>query len=552
MGIEGLLDAWERLEGVPEKATLLLLGDGQLREQLVERAGRPQLAGRVRVLGRVSEEQLIDAYRCADVALVPSLAFEGFGLVVLEAAACGTPSIVTDVGGLPEVAGPLDASLVVPAGNTGALSARIEAAAAGVLPSRAATRAYAERYDWPKVAARHRALYARLAACRRDERTRVVFLDHVARLSGGEIALLRLLPRLRGVNAHVILAEDGPFANRLQQAGISVEVLALDAAARELRKDSVGLGAAGLAGAPGTLAYVARLAWRLRALRPDVVHTNSLKAGVYGTLAARAAGVPAIWHVRDRISEDYLPASAARVLRWLIARLPRGVIVNSRATLDTLGPGGAGAWREVLADTVLAPGLAPQPRSEIATFGMVGRLAPWKGQDLFLRAFARAFPDDQARAVIVGSAMFGEEDYQRGLGALASELGIERHVEFRGFREDVWSELAGFDVLVHASRAPEPFGQVVLEGMAAGLPVIAPDEGGPATMIADGHSGVLYKSRDVNALASAMRSLHDAPERRVELGTSARRAAAAYHPDLAAARLEELYARLASSSPRTR
>ena len=548
MGIDNLLDAWEHLEGLPGGSTLLLLGDGQLREQLSERASRPPLAGRVRVLGRVSDEELIDAYRCADVAIVPSVAFEGFGLVVLEAAACGTPSIVSDVGGLPEVAGPLESSLVVPAGDTDALARRIQAGARGALPSRAATRSYAERFDWPKVAERHRKLYAQLATGKRDERTRVVFLDHVARLSGGEIALLRVLPHLRGVNAHVILGEDGPFARRLQQAGISVEVLAIDASARELRKDSVRLGAAGLAGAPGTLAYIARLTLRLRALRPDVVHTNSLKAGVYGTLAARAVRVPAIWHVRDRISGDYLPAQALPVLRRLIGRLPRGVIVNSQTTLRTLGPAPrSGAWREVLPDAVIAPPVAQRPKSEQTTFGMVGRLAPWKGQDLFLRAFAAAFPDSQARAVIVGSAMFGEEGYERELPELAERLGIAERVEFRGFREDVWHELAGFDVLVHASRTPEPFGQVVLEGMAVGLPVIAPDEGGPSEMIVNRHSGRLFKSRDVYALAAAMVSLHEDPALRENLGTGARKAAAHYHPDVTAARLEALYARLAKN-----
>ncbi len=301
---------------------------------------------------------------------------------------------------------------------------------------------------------------------------------------------------------------------------------------------------------PGTLAHVARLALRLRALRPDVVHTNSLKAGVYGTLAARAAGVPAIWHVRDRISDDYLPPQAARLLRRLIRRLPNGVIVNSDATLATLGPAGTSSWREVIPDTVLASPLPPGPKSVQTTFGMVGRIAPWKGQDLFLRAFAAAFPDAGARAVVVGTAMFGEEAYQLDLPMLAASLGIGERVEFRGFREDVWRELAGFDVLVHASRTPEPFGQVVLEGMAAGLPVIAPDEGGPAAMIVDRQTGRLFKSRDVDALAAAMLALQEDPAQREDLGVGAREAAARYHPDVAAARLEELYERVAGHGRR--
>ena len=110
--------------------------------------------------------------------------------------------------------------------------------------------------------------------------------------------------------------------------------------------------------------------------------------------------------------------------------------------------------------------------------------------------------------------MFGEEGYERELRALAESLGIAERVEFRGFREDVWPELASMDVLVHASVIPEPFGTVVLEGMAAGLAVIAADEGGPASVIADGETGRLFRSRDLDSLAAAMRALRRDPAER--------------------------------------
>ena len=136
MGLDVLLDAWSELEGVlPEGSTLLLVGDGPLREQLSERAARSPLAGRVRVLGRVSDAELIDAYRAADVAVVPTIALEGYGLVVLEAAACGTPSVVSDVGGLAEAALELDRSLLVAPGDAGRWRARLQQAAGGQLPA---------------------------------------------------------------------------------------------------------------------------------------------------------------------------------------------------------------------------------------------------------------------------------------------------------------------------------------------------------------------------------------------------------------------------------
>ncbi len=603
MGLDVLLDAWERIAAeLPDGSQLLLVGDGPLRGALSERvaAADSRLSGRVRVLGRVPEQDLVAAYRAADVAIVPSVSLEGFGLVVPEAAACGTPSIVSEVGGLPEVTLPLDPSLVVPPGDVAALGERIVAATRGALPTRTATRDFAERFSWPLLAERHRALHRRLLDGNRDERLRVVYLDHVARLSGGEIALMRLLTHLQSVNPHVILGEDGPLAGRLQQAGVSVEVLPLAPSARDLRRDSVrvGLGAAAPLSALHTLTYIARLALRLRALRADIVHTNSLKAGVYGSLAAKAAGVPVVWHVRDRIAADYIPRTAVWLVRTLIRHLADGVIANSTATLQTLpadvrgggdvrgdggsgdeevsgrsssdegGGGGAGGGRRlswVIPASVEAPAWvedrasveSPSARSGhvpfiharerdlgATTFGMLGRIAPWKGQDLFLRAFATAFPAGAERAIVVGAAMFGEESCERDLHALAQGLGIAERVEFRGFREDVWPELARMDVLVHASVIPEPFGTVVLEGMAAGLAVIAADEGGPASVIDDGRTGRLFRSRDQDSLAATMLALRDDPRKRERLGTAARSAVSEYHPDAVARRLERVYERV--------
>jgi glycosyltransferase involved in cell wall biosynthesis len=551
MGIDGLLDAWAQIaDRLPPGSLLLLVGDGTLRAELARRVASSPLAASVRILGRVSDEELVEHYRAADVAVVPSVSLEGFGLVVPEAAACGTPSIVSDVGGLPEVVQTLDPSLVVPAGEIGALARRIEAAAAGALPTREATRSFAETFSWPLLAERHRALFGRLLERKRDERLRVVFVDHVARLSGGEIALMRLLTHFHNVNPHVILGEDGPLAERLQRLGVSVEVLAIAASARDVRRDTVHAGGASPVALTQTLLYTARLAWRLRALRPDIVHTNSMKSGVYGSVAAKAAGIPVVWHVRDRIAEDYIPRPAVRMVRTLIRYLADGVIANSAATLETLPPAVRGplSWVIPASVEVSAYPRAAGPRP--TTFGMLGRVAPWKGQDLFLRAFATAFPEGEERAVVVGAAMFGEEGYERELSALAASLGIAERVDFRGFREDVWPELAELDVLVHASVIPEPFGTVVLEGMAAGLAVIAPDEGGPATVIADGQTGRLFASRDMAALASAMRALRDDPQERERLGSAAQSAVADYHPDAIAGQLERVYERVLAKTGR--
>ena len=231
-------------------------------------------------------------------------------------------------------------------------------------------------------------------------------------------------------------------------------------------------------------------------------------------------------------------------MRGSIRRLADGVVANSAATLQTVPASARNRVHCVIPDSVEPPALPPSGRREGTTFGMLGRIAPWKGQDLFLRAFASAFPAGAERAVLVGTPMFGEQEFERRLHRLVDELGLGDRVEFRGFREDIWQELASFDVLVHASVIPEPFGQVVLEGMAAGLAVIAPDEGGPASIIDDGRTGRLFASRDEGELAAAMRALREDPSERERLGHQAREAIAAYHPDAVAERLQLVYEQL--------
>jgi len=236
--------------------------------------------------------------------------------------------VVTDCGGLPEAVAGLDASLIVQSRNAGALADRLTTAARGALPDRRACRSYAEGFSWSACARANQAVYARA----RDQRPRVVFLDHIGRLSGGELALARLVESL-DVDAHVILGEDGPLAERLHKAGAEVEVLPLPPIARDLRRDQVG---ARPEAALASARYVATLARRLRRLRPDLVHANSLKSSLYGGLAARAAGVPLVIHLRDRLASDYLPPPALRVAQGTIRFLASGLITNSTSTLETV------------------------------------------------------------------------------------------------------------------------------------------------------------------------------------------------------------------------
>lgn len=387
-------------------------------------------------------------------------------------------------------------------------------------------------------------------SARQARRPRVVFVDHVARLSGGEIALLRLLPALTDdVDVHVILGEDGPLVGRLRALGISVEVLPLAATVRDLRKDTVRPTRLDPLAAARIAPYVVRLSRRIRRLGADLVHTNSLKAAVYGGAAGRLARVPVIWHLRDRIADDYLPHSAVMLVRTAARVLPTVVVANSRATLQTLGTARHGhvVYNPIVPDSVEQPAHRAAGAREVRNIGIVGRLTQWKGQHVFLDAFSEAFRGTDVRGRVIGSALFGEDDYAERLREQAERLGISEQVEFRGFREDVWAELAELDLLVHCSVVPEPFGQVVLEGMAAGLPVIAANAGGPAELIRNEVDGLLTAPGDAHELADAMRRLVGDAVLRADLASSALARSAEFTPERSAEKLLAIYREILSA-----
>jgi glycosyltransferase involved in cell wall biosynthesis len=385
-----------------------------------------------------------------------------------------------------------------------------------------------------------------------SDRLRVVQLTHVARLSGAEIGLVRFAQAAPQLDITAILAEDGPLVDALRDAGVRVEVLPLAADARDARRAEIASGAVRAAAAAQVGTYVYRLAGRLHRLQPDLVHTISLKAGVYGSLAARVAARPVLWHLHDYLSGDYLAPRVAAVMRQVVTRLPDALATPSRSCLEAVGPGARRLPTSVFPFPVPMPGEAAEIRPAVRTVGIVGRITPWKGQDVFLRGFAQAFPDDGVRARIIGSALFGEEDFERELRDLAAQLGIAERVEFRGFRSDVVAELRELDVLVHASVLPDPLPGVVLEGLGAGLPIVASSAGGHAELLTAADAGLLFAPRDDAALAGALRRLAGDGELRRALATRGRAKAREFAPDAVVHQIVDFYEQVVSLARRPR
>jgi glycosyltransferase involved in cell wall biosynthesis len=151
MGIEQLLRAVRIVAA--DDVTLAVVGGGLLTNELRRLRSELGIDGRVRFVGRVAEDELLDWYRAADVFVLPTVAYEGFGMVTVEALASGTPVVGTPAGATPELLEPLDRRLVARGSDPESLAVAIREALAFIDDDfRAGCRRYAlARFDWDQV-----------------------------------------------------------------------------------------------------------------------------------------------------------------------------------------------------------------------------------------------------------------------------------------------------------------------------------------------------------------------------------------------------------------
>jgi glycosyltransferase involved in cell wall biosynthesis len=356
---------------------------------------------------------------------------------------------------------------------------------------------------------------------------RVLAIDHTAGLAGGEVALARLLEGIdrERYEPYALLLEDGPLASRLRAASVITAVLPASRALTGAGREDVASSPLRLVmNALRTAALLPRVSAAIRSSGADLVVANTLKSAVIVALAAPLAGRRWVWHLHDRFAPDYLPRRLVIALRVLARFGPRMVVANSQATRNTLRtlPRGRVVVAYPAVPTSRAATLSAPPTP---TFGLLGRIAPTKGQIEFLHATAQlAETTPDVRAIVLGDAMFNDHEFAERVRRLPPTLGIADAVTFTGWVDEPLEALGSLTALIHASPVPEPFGQVVVEGMLAGVPVIATAAGGvPEIVDPDGESepiadglkrtpyGLLVRPGDPSALARAMRWVIEHP-----------------------------------------
>jgi glycosyltransferase involved in cell wall biosynthesis len=335
-------------------------------------------------------------------------------------------------------------------------------------------------------------------------------------LYGDSLSLLSLVTALdrSEFEPFVITTGHGPLVSRLTESAVPNRSIRMPQASRH-GKEAVDF-------ITSLFPISIDLARFIRANHIDIVYNNTL-LNPYGALAARLAGVPCIWHIREIVKESYYRKLMIKATTMLADEL----VVVSRAT--------AGLYSEkeqkrlnVIYNGVDTNYFSPaaidaiQARKELGidinrpVVGIISRLHKSKRHSDILKA-VRMLKEQwpQILLVIVGDGPLLDQ-----LRREVDEYGLNDQVLFLGYQEDVRKSLAAFDIFVLPSEH-EAFGRAVIEAMAMAKPVIGTSVGGLPELITE-ETGFLVPVAQPTLIASAISKLLTYPEIAVQMGMKGR------------------------------
>lgn len=366
---------------------------------------------------------------------------------------------------------------------------------------------------------------------------RVLFVDQEPRLSGGQLVLLDLLTGLvgRGWDVHLAVPGEGALPAAAAEAGVQVHSYDLPRSLGSISRWQLGRRPLSPLRHAGDIWRSSRqIRSLIQRLDPDLVHSNSLKAHLLACPSTVRQRRPHVWHVQD-IVEGFprlvLAAgaftSASRVIccsHAVASSLPaalrrRARVVHNSVSQQVAGPAAASEFRARLGVT-----------EEQCLVTMVGQIARWKSQDVFVGAIERLRSRSDLRFAIVGSCLYPENEGTYEAEAKARSAELSPVLTWTGAVDPIAPVMAGSDIVVHASRLPEPFGRVIAEAMVQGTPVISNTIGAAPELVTP-EVGVLVPPDDAEALAGAIALLADDPERRRDMAGRAPTHAARYSPE---------------------
>lgn len=253
----------------------------------------------------------------------------------------------------------------------------------------------------------------------------------------------------------------------------------------------------------------------LQRVAPDLIHTRLSSAAAIGGFWGKEAGISVVSTVdkfpkpRYYRKSDLLLACSSAVSRHMEAG---GISPEKiRVVPNSVDVGFYRPCRETRDNLRREMGVGEEKKIILSA----GRLVDWKGFDVLIRAFALA---KLSNAVLW---IFGSGPEEGRLAGMVRDLGLSSSVLIHSFVPELRPFFWASDLFVLPSKKPEPFGLVLLEAMAAGLPVIGTDAGGPRDIVEEGISGWLVKPGDIESMARRMEETMQEDEKRDLLGKGA-------------------------------
>lgn len=366
----------------------------------------------------------------------------------------------------------------------------------------------------------------------------VAYFSDVVQLGGAELSLVdyfRALPALP-LHARLIVPHEGPLTTAIHAVGGECRVVPMPELAAYEHNPNVFKATRDPRTRAAYFAAAARSLWRLAAAlrrdRVDILHTNALRAHLYGAAAAHLAGCRVVWHIRDIIVKPWQLHLFHSVGHWV----DRIICVSEPARLAMAASPALARKAVTIHNAIHLPTYRPatdevaRARAELGLDGcypviaLIGQVTWNKGHlDLIaaLPAILARYP--YARLLIVGESLSGEEAYKTELRELARSLHVESRVSLTGFRRDIGAILGASDVAATPSWQ-EPYPRTVMEAFIAGTPVVATRVGGIPELVHDGETGLLVEPRQPEQLAHAV-MLALEPQMRERLRRAAARVA---------------------------
>lgn len=381
-----------------------------------------------------------------------------------------------------------------------------------------------------------------------NQRKNLLFVQIQSDLYGSSRSLLRLVGALdkKAYNLFVVLSSSGPLKHHLEMNGAKVIEIPRVGAVGRWNLFSWHLFAIPF----DILKAVIRIFKIIRRERIDLVHSNT-SIILAAAIAAKMAKIPHIFHVREIYDEFPL---FWKIHRRFICWSSQEIICISTAVADQFPGRRVTVIRNGLDFASECRNLPDLDKMKIELgldggllVGCIGRIK-WrrKGQEVLIRALALLKDRGLVmKVMIVGSPFPGNESHLKRMQALSQNLGVSGQVRFLEEKTNIWPFYGLMDIFVMPSVQPEPLGNVILEAMAMGVPVIASRGGGAVDLILDGSSGYLVRPGDSVELADRLAYLHKHPQRRREIGDAGRqRQFKEFHLGRCAGSIDAVYRRI--------